>query len=102
MFTLHNRQNTDIGRIISTNYENEISSVLITVSPVILHKGGLCAIHQSEGVFGRFIPLDGINSVGAVVVASDDNAAKEFFGAFILEVFLALLVQCVPGKQRSG
>lgn len=70
-----------------------------TVSPVVIHKGGFCAIHQSEGVFGGLVPLNGINSVGAVVVAGDDDAAKEFFGAFALEVSLALLVQHVPGKQ---
>lgn len=70
--------------------------------PVVLHKGGFCAIHQSEGVFGGFLPLNGINSVGAVVVAGDDDAAKEFFSAFILEVFFALLVQYVPGKQQGS
>lgn len=72
------------------------------VPPVVIHKGGFCAIHQSEGVFGGFVPLNRINSVGAVVVAGDDDAAEEFFSAFILEVFLALLVQYVPGKQQGS
>lgn len=70
-----------------------------TVLPVIIHKGGFSAIHQSEGIFGGLVPLDGIDPVGAVVVAGDDDAAKEFFSAFILEVFLAPFVQHVPDKQ---
>lgn len=69
-----------------------------TVSPVVIHKGGFCSIHQSESVLRGLVPLDGINSVGAVVVAGDDNTPKQFFGTFILEVLLALLVQHVPGK----
>lgn len=70
-----------------------------TVLPVIIHKGGFGAIHQSEGIFGGLVPLDGIDPVGAVVVAGDDDAAKEFFSAFVLEVFLAPFVQHVPDKQ---
>lgn len=70
-------------------------------SPVVFHKGGLCAIHQSEGVFGGVVPINGINAVGAVVVAGDDDAANELFGAFILEVLFALSVQCVPGRQSK-
>lgn len=45
------------------------------VLPVIIHKGGFGAIHQSEGIFGGLVPLDGIDPVGAVVVAGDDDAA---------------------------
>lgn len=70
------------------------------VSPVVFHKGGFRAIHQSEGVFWWFVPLNGINAVGAVVVAGDDDAANQFFCAFILEILLALLVQSVPGRQQ--
>ena len=71
------------------------------VSPVVLHKGGFCAIHQRECVFWWLVPLDGIDAVSAVVVAGDDNAANEFFGAFVLEVLFALLVQHVPGRQQE-
>lgn len=72
------------------------------VPPVVINKGCFCAIHQSEGVFGGFVPLNSINSVGAIVVAGDDDAAEEFFSAFIFEVFLALLVQYVPGKEQGS
>lgn len=72
------------------------------VSPVVLHKGGFGAIHQGEDVFGWLVPLNGVNAVGAVVVAGDDDAADEFFGAFILEVLLALLVQRVPDRKRGS
>lgn len=71
------------------------------VSPVVFHKGGFCAIHQWEGVFRGLVPFNGINAVGAVVVAGDDDAADQFFGAFILEVLLALLVQHVPVDSRG-
>ena len=70
-------------------------------SPVVFHKGGFRAIHQGEGVFGWLVPLDGIDAVGAIVVAGDDDAADELFGALVLEVLLALLVQQVPGRQQG-
>ena len=72
------------------------------VSPVVFHKRGFCAIHQSECVFRRLAPLNAINAVGAVVVAGDDDAADQFFGAFVLEVLLALLVQNVPGRKQGA
>lgn len=73
-----------------------------TVSPVIFHKSGFCPIHQGEVVFRRLVPLNSINAVGMVVVAGDDDTANQLFGTLILEVLLALLVQCVPGRQQGA
>lgn len=70
--------------------------------PVVVQKGGFSTIHQSDSVFWRLIPLNCINAVCAVVVTGDDNSANKFFGAFILKVFLALLVQRVPKGQQYG
>lgn len=68
--------------------------------PVIIHKGGFGAVHQREGVVGGLVPLNAIYAVSPVVIAGDDNAADELFGAFVVEVLLAFLEKQIPGENK--
>lgn len=43
--------------------------------PVIFHEGGLGAVGHGEGVFGTLGPLNVVDAVGSIVVASDDDGA---------------------------
>ena len=70
-------------------------------TPVVFHKCGFCAVHQSKRVFGGLIPLNCINTVGAVIVACYHNAAQKLFGTFILKVLFALLIQHIPATTMA-
>lgn len=45
----------------------------ITDEPVVIDKRGHRSISQGECVFGRLCPLNVIDTVSAVVIASDDD-----------------------------
>lgn len=78
-----------------------LSHFTCRASPVISCKRGAGAVHQSERVFGRLVPLDAIDAVGAVVVAGDDDGANELLGALVLEALFVPLVRQVPDTQHS-
>lgn len=73
----------------------------IAHEPVIIDKRGHRSVSQGEGVFGRLCPLNVIDTVSAVVIASDDNWTDKLLCAFVLKTLTTSLVNQVPTADKQ-
>lgn len=69
--------------------------------PVIVYESNLLPIGRGETVLWSLAPLNVINAVRAIVIAGNDNVAKQLLGTLILEVLSGLLVDCLPSWRRG-
>lgn len=67
--------------------------------PVVLQECDLLPIRHHKAVFGGLVPVHIVDTVGAVIVAGDDNTANQELAALVLEVLLVLLVDSMPSGR---